>query len=157
VVVPADTSLPLQKTTHDFVLAQDVSGNCLELEIEFAPGQTKQFGVKICCSPDGEEQTPVFYDTIDKALKIDTRHASLGEGPKTVASAPLKLNGDEPLKLRVFVDRSVVEIFANNRQAAMRRIYPTRGDARSVLLFAKGSSATITSLRAWDMVETNPW
>ena len=146
-VVPADIHLPLE----------NVSGNCLELEIEFAPGQAKQFGVKICCSAGGEEETAVFYDAVDKALKIDTRYASLGEGPKTVESAPLELADDELLKLRIFVDRSVVEVFANDRQAAMRRIYPTRDDALGVLLFAKGGSMTIPSLRAWDMAETNPW
>jgi len=147
VVVPADGCLPLE----------EVYGNCLELEIEFAPGQAKQFGVKISCSSGGEEETPVFYDAVDKALKIDTRHASLGEGPKTVESAPFELADDEPLKLRVFVDRSIVEVFANDRQAAMRRIYPTRNDARGVVLFANGSDMRIPSLRAWDMPETNPW
>jgi len=60
------------------------------------------------------------------------------------------------LLLRVFVDRSVVEVFANDRQAVMRRIYPTRDDARGIQVFALEDSMTITCLRVWDIAETNP-
>lgn len=38
------------------------------------------------------------------------------------------MDADEPLKLQVFIDKSVVEVFANDRQAVMRRIYSTRDD-----------------------------
>ena len=147
VVIPADTSLALE----------EISGNCLELELELAPGQAEQFGAKVCCSPNNEEETLVFYDATDKTLKIDTRHASLGEGPKSVESGPLTLADGEPLRLRVFVDRSVVEVFANERQGVVRRIYPTRTDSLGVQLFATGAEVTVSSLRAWDMAETNPW
>ena len=42
----------------------------------------KQFGVKVCCSPDGEEQTLVYYDAAEKKLKVDTNKSSLTEGPE---------------------------------------------------------------------------
>ena len=70
---------------------------------------------------------------------------------------PLGLGPGEPLALRVFVDKSGVEVFANGRQAVMRRIYPTRRDARGVALFARGAGAKATSIEAWDMAEANPW
>ena len=37
----------------------------------------KQFGVKVCRSPDGEEQTLVYYDAVEKKLKVDTTKSSL--------------------------------------------------------------------------------
>jgi beta-fructofuranosidase len=66
---------------------------------------------------------------------------------------------DEPLKLRVFVDKSVVEVFANDgRQAVMRRIYPSRADSVGVKLFSVGGSATASpTLEAWEMMPSNPY
>ena len=88
-------------------------------------------------------------------LKIDTRKSSLGEGPKNTEAGPFELGADEPLKLQVFVDKSVVEVFANDRQAVMRRIYPTRANSLGVKLFSKGGSAKVKKLQAWDMMPSN--
>ncbi|MFH1918728.1 MAG: glycoside hydrolase family 32 protein, partial [Planctomycetota bacterium] len=146
-VVPADGELPLE----------GVAGNSIELAVQMAPEGAGQFGLKLCSSPGGEEQTLVFYDAAEKKLKIDTTKSSLGEGPKSVEAGPFELKPGEPLKLRVFVDRSVVEVFANDRQAVMRRIYPTRRDSLGVALFSRGGSASVKRFEAWDMAAANPW
>ena len=113
--------------------------------------------MKVCCSPGGEEQTLVYYDAAEKKLKVDTTKSSLTEGPKTVEAGPFELKRGEPLKLRVFVDKSVVEVFANGRQAVMRRIYPSRADSVGVALFSNGGPATVATLEAWDMMPSNPY
>ena len=74
-----------------------------------------------------------------------------------VERAPFALPPGEPLKLRVFVDKSVVEIFANDRQAIGRRVYPARADSLGVALFATGGSARVKSVRAWEMMPSNPY
>ena len=61
------------------------------------------------------------------------------------------LRKSEPLKLRVFVDRSVVEVFAGGRQYAALRVYPGREDSVGVSLRAQGQEATLKSLDAWQM------
>jgi ABC-type dipeptide/oligopeptide/nickel transport system permease subunit len=63
------------------------------------PEGPKQFGVKVCCSPDGEEQTLVYYDATDKKLKVDTRKSGR-EGPKKIEAGPFELKPGETLKLR---------------------------------------------------------
>lgn len=143
--VKADTELPLK----------DISGNSIELKLEIDPGSAKQVGIKVCTSPDGQEETLVYYDAADKKLKVDTRKSSLGEGDKKIEAGPFELSADEPLKLQVFVDKSVVEVFANDRQAVMQRIYPTRADSVGVKLFSKGGSAKVKKLQAWDMMGSN--
>jgi beta-fructofuranosidase len=146
-MIEADSELPLG----------DIRGNSLELDIEMMPKGANQFGIKVCCSPDGKEQTAVFYDASEKKFKIDTTKSSLGEGPKSVEGGPFELNVDESLNLRVFVDKSVVEVFANDRQAVMRRIYPTRDDSQGVVLFSRGGTTEVKSIAAWDMAPSNPW
>jgi len=113
--------------------------------------------VKVCCSPGGEEQTLVYYDAVERRLKVDTTKSSLSDGPKTVEAGPFELQPSERLKLRVFVDKSVVEVFANGRQAVMRRIYPSRADSVGMRLFSNGGPASATTLEAWDMMPSNPF
>jgi beta-fructofuranosidase len=139
------------------VVLSGVEGNSIELALDMSAPDARQFGVKVCCSPDGKEETLVYYDATDRKLKVDTRQSSLTQGPKGIEAGPLRLGPDEALTLRVFVDKSVVEVFANGRQAVMRRIYPSRTDSVGVALFARGGAARVGTLRAWKMAPSNPY
>ncbi len=134
-----------------------MSGNSLELAIEMESADAAQFGVKVCASPNGEEETLVFYDAAEKRLKVDTRKSGPEGTPKGVEAGPFALKDGEPLKLRVFVDKSVVEVFANSRQAVMRRVYPARPDSLAVSLFAKGGNVNVHSVTAWKIAPSNPY
>jgi sucrose-6-phosphate hydrolase SacC (GH32 family) len=147
VTVPADGDLPLEH----------VSGRSLELHVEMDVREAAQSGVKVCCSPGGEEQTLIYYDAKEQRLAVDTTRSSLVEDPRSVEAGPFALKPGETLKLRVFVDRSVIEVFANGRQAVMRRIYPSRADSVGVKLFSRGGPASAASLSAWDMMPSNPY
>ncbi len=80
------------------------------------PGSAKRCGVRVCCSEDGREQTTLLYDARAGELQCDTTRSSLGFGRKVVEGRSLELPPGEPLRLRVFVDRSIVEVYANERQ-----------------------------------------
>jgi beta-fructofuranosidase len=56
----------------------------------------------------------------------------------------------------VFVDRSIVEVYANDRQAVARRIYPTLGGT-GVKIFAKGGDIEVLSAKAWELMPSNPY
>ncbi len=135
----------------------EVGGNSLELCVEMTAKDALQFGVQVCRSPNGEEQTLVYYDAAEKKLKVDTTNSSLTEGSKSIEAAPFVLRPGEPLKLRVFVDKSVVEVFANGRQAVMRRVYPSRADSLGVAIFSHGGPARVAALEAWDMMPSNAY
>ena len=127
------------------------------MEIQLEPLTAKQVGVKICRSPDREEETLIYYDAAEQKLKVDTTKSGLAEGRKVVEAAPFALKPGEPLVLRVFVDRSVVEVFANERQAITRRIYPARPDSLGVAVFATGGAAQVKSVKAWQMAPSNAY
>lgn len=57
----------------------------------------------------------------------------------------------EPLNLRVFIDRSIVEVFVKRRQCAAVRVYPGRADSVGVSLRAQGADARLRSLDVWQM------
>jgi sucrose-6-phosphate hydrolase SacC (GH32 family) len=144
------------KADSDLALP-DIQGTSLELNIQMSATEAQQYGVKVCTSPGGEEQTLVYYDATDKKLKIDTTQSALANSPKSIEGGPFELKNGEPLRLRVFVDKSVIEVFANDgRQAVMRRIYPTRPDSTGIALFSNGGTARVSSLEAWEMMPSNP-
>lgn len=49
-----------------------VSDNVLELEVELTGTGATELGVKLCCTPDGSDETPVGYEVDKSRLKIDT-------------------------------------------------------------------------------------
>ena len=136
---------------------EGVAGNSLELSIDLESAEASQFGVKVAVSPDGEEETLIFYDAEEGALKVDTRKSGPEGTLKSVEAGPFKLKDGERLKLRVFIDKSVVEVFANSRQAVMRRIYPSRPDSLGVSLFSTGGDTKVHALEAWKITPSNPY
>jgi beta-fructofuranosidase len=134
----------------------EMSSELVELEITFQPGSAKQYGVKIGVSEDGREETSLYYDADQKQLICDASKSSIDMGRRIAEAAPFTLAKGEQLVLRVFVDKSIVEVFANDRQAIGRSIYPKLG-GRGLKLFANGGDAKVVSIKAWEIMPTNPY
>lgn len=177
----------LQLATDSEVNVEDVRGDCLELAVQIETGKlseaksrvagAREFGIKVRCSPGGEEETTIVCVPEKGVLRIDLAKSTLADEVKYPRStprdepegideseryaiaqeAPFELASGEQLKLRVFLDRSVLEIFANGRQCLTQRIYPTRADSLGVSIFARGGPVIVRSLEAWDMAPVNPW
>ena len=64
---------------------------------------------------------------------------------------PFFIAQDETLKLRVFIDKSVVEVFVNGKQCVAMRVYPGREDSVGVSLRSQGQDSELRSLDAWQM------
>ncbi len=143
----------------------DIKGNDLELDINISPQDAKEFGIKVCCAPDGSEQTTIVYDSKKKNVRVDLSRTSLDkslmewfyERHNYKQEAELKLKPNETLNFHIFLDRSVMEIFVNNRLCLTHRIYPSRDDSKGIVLFAKGGKIKIPVFNAWKMHPSNPW
>ena len=154
-------------------VALEAMGTAWELALELEPGSATQVGIKVCCSPDGAEGTEIAFDPAVGTLSIDTSKSSLSpevvwpwpnpyrrEQPPSVGgvqTAPFALDPGETLNLRIFMDGSILEVFANSRQCVTQRIYPTRKESTGIALFCRGGSAHVRTLEAWEMAAANPW
>ncbi len=114
--------------------------------------------------PDGlcfwQGQWHMFYQgyrikwtELPTVVSIDSSRSTLAgdvmcRPPET---AQVEMGPDEPLKLHVFIDRSIVEVFINGRQCVTARVYPDRSDSIGVSLRAQGKDAKLRSLDAWQM------
>jgi beta-fructofuranosidase len=130
----------------------DVSGAALEIVAEIDPGTATQVALSVRRAPDGTEQTVIAYDAVSQSLAVDRQRSSLDPaGQRDTRTARLELALAEPLHLHIFVDHSVLEVFANGRVCLASRIYPTRSDSLGVELSASGGSAHVTELDVWEM------
>ena len=145
--VPSDSEITIE----------GVASDSLELVLEFEATEAVEYGVMVCASENGDERTEIVYHSGKGELRVDTRFSGAEGSPQAIESAPLRLDKNECLKLRVFVDRSVVEVFANRRQAIARRIYPTRRDSIGIRVFAREGSATVKQLHSWHISPSNPY
>ena len=147
----------------------DITGDCLELFLQASVPEGGLLGIKVRMSPDGREQTTISVDNTAHTLSVDTTRASLrtdiyqpyplmrGEARSDVRiqAAPFSLKSGETLSLRIFLDRSILEVFANDRQCVTQRIYPTLPDSLGVALFSQGGKTIIESIEAWDINAIN--
>jgi sucrose-6-phosphate hydrolase SacC (GH32 family) len=149
---------------------EEVNGDCLELKVEIDLGGATALGVKVRRSPDSEEETEIVYSPTDEQLKINLTKSTLDDEVKyqrltpqdedrserytNAQIAPFKLAEEEPLKLHIFLDKSVLEVFVNSRLCLTQRIYPTRADSLGVSIFARGGEAALNSLDAWIVTPT---
>jgi beta-fructofuranosidase len=146
-----------------------VSGDCIELRVIIDPQGAAQCGVKVRCSPDGREETAIAYDAHSKALRIDFANSSLDETGRpsfvdfeggdnnpyvTAQEPPFALKPGEALEMRIYLDRSMLEVFANGRQCLTQRIYPTLEESVGVSLFSIGGETAVAAVDAWDMAAT---
>ncbi len=141
---------------------EEVRGRAMELEAIIDPRKAREVGLRVLRSANGEEQASISISmqawawpwTGDKReLMIDVSQASLSPdvASRTPEIGPLFLKDGELLHLRVFIDKSIIEVFANGRQCLTLRAYPTREDSVGVSVFARGSEAALVSLDAYQM------
>jgi beta-fructofuranosidase len=138
------------------VKLNELGSELMELEVTILPNNASQYGVKVCLSDDGREETVISYDRLEKKLKFDTRKSGLKFGRKIIEEAPLELKNGDPLILRIFVDKSIVEVFANDEQAIARTVYPTLG-GMGISLFSEGGNIEIKSVKVWELSPGNPY
>jgi len=128
----------------------------MEMKISFLPNRSKQYGVEVGVSDDGREATRIYYDATDRKLKVDTKRSGLSFGEKVIEEAPLELGVDEPLELRIFIDKSIIEVYANDKQAIARMIYPTL-KGTGIHAFSEGGKVTIREAKSWELSPSNPY
>jgi beta-fructofuranosidase len=135
-----------------FSLLKSVRGDSLEIQTEFEPGASEAVGLTVRSAPDGKEQTSITYNRTTGNLLLEREHSSLSpEVDRGSQAGPFALAEDETLKLRVFLDASVIEIFANDRACLTSRIYPSRPDSLGIGMFARGGNARLKALNVWEM------
>ena len=124
----------------------ELSSEAVELRITVTREQAvrKLFGLVLFSDGNG--------NGLPIVLRPDTGTLRVGatEAPFAVAALP----DNEDLELRVFVDKYIVEVFANDRQAVFSS-YPEYAGKTDLAAFSVGTPTTIDKLEMWTIRPTN--
>ena len=113
-----------------------IAGDTLELRVTIRPTDAVEYGVSVFCDKDGKG--------FDISIKPESNTISVGD-----IEPPFALEKDEDLDLRVFLDKSMVEILVNDRQGA---VYMQKHDKENlgISLFSRGGDIT-AKVKGWKM------
>lgn len=152
----SDTSVTIDPQTLNGELSlAPVSGQEIEVEATFTVG-TAPFGIKILQNENGNA-CKIYFEPATGRFVVDfsaVGHKNNDSGifDGVYASAlPATVTAGETMKLHIFFDHSVLDVFINDRWASSVRIFPTSANATGVSLFAEGET-TLREASAWTML-----
>lgn len=136
--------------TH--ALPSAASGDVQRIDVTFAPGTAAKSGITVF--GNGSSSTAVGYDAATKEVYVDRANSgNVGFHPlfASVDSAPVSVDAQGNVTLRIYVDRSSVEVFAQGGLRTITdQVFPADG-AKEVALFAEGGVAQLKSLTVTPM------
>jgi fructan beta-fructosidase len=128
-------------------------GEVYELEAEITAGQGEDIGFRLRKSKDAE--TLVGFGGRRGEVYVDRiRSGEVAFSKDFPGRHSATIEGNRSIKLRVFVDRSSVEVFANDGERVLSdRIYPPPG-SDGIELYSQGAGGRIVSLTIWELNST---
>lgn len=150
---PAPELRALRVTRHTASVSTDsikmldgLQGNAVEIIARFKPGQAKRVGLILRSTPDQSECTSLFVDLEKKLLVAG---GGLGDPSIRRVQTAFEVKPGEEITLHVFLDHSVIEIFANDRACLTARTYTTNPDANRIGILSLGPSEC--AVEAWEI------
>ena len=119
-------------------LLEEISGDTLELKVAFTAPLPEEFGLSLLCDKEGKDGFVISHGRGRKSLSVG------------YIDPPFELKDGEGLTLRVFVDKNMIEVFANDRQAAVAW-HEYQPEHLHLALFSKGGTLSVAKLEAWSM------
>jgi sucrose-6-phosphate hydrolase SacC (GH32 family) len=146
---PVSLSAQTLRSGEEITL-RELSGDRWELQVEIRPQDAARCGVRLYQVADEGQMTAVFFSQAEQKLVVDrTQSSRYEEVTRDVRSAPFSLKEKEPLRLHLFVDRSVLEVYANGHTCLTSRIYPQGTGGYQPRLFAEGGNAQLARIEGW--------
>jgi levanase len=131
------------------------SGQVQRIDVTFAPGTAAKAGITVL--GNGSTSTVIGYDQAAGELYVDRSNSgdtSFHPLFTSVDSAPVTPDASGNVTLRIYVDRSSVEVFAQDGLRTITdQVFPEAG-ASQVALFADGGTAKLKSITVTPMADS---
>ena len=115
-----------------------LTGDAIELEVTFAAPVARECGLHLLADDEGADGISITSGAKRTMLRVGK------------LQAPFTVKPGEDLTLRVFIDKNLIEVFANDRQAVVFAHKHIRKKP-NVRLYANGGDAAVKSVWAWKM------
>jgi beta-fructofuranosidase len=117
---------------------EDMEGDTIELEVVFDAPQATEFGLRILANAKGENGFKIASGADRDTITLD------------YVEPPFKLKEGEDLTLRIFIDKGMIEVFANDRQAAVAW-HEYEPENQHIALYANGGEVKVKKVTHWSM------
>ncbi|MDY7543377.1 MULTISPECIES: glycoside hydrolase family 32 protein [unclassified Cryobacterium] len=151
---PAPFTMIDQSIGHGTLLLPEPAwGAILRIDVTITPGTADEIGMIVRGGAD--EGTSIGYDARTGCLVVNRKHSGdVGFHPSfpSTETAPVELI-EGKITLRIYVDRSSVEVFAHDGRVTITdQIFP-HSASREVSLYARKGTGTIESLSVHNLGE----
>ena len=113
-------------------------GDTIELEVIFDAPQAREFGLRILANKHGKNGFKITSGKDRNTITLD------------YVEPPFKLKQDEDLTLRIFIDKGMIEVFANDRQAAVAW-HDYEPENQHIAFYANGGDIKVKKITGWEM------
>ena len=118
-----------------------ISGSELEIVTQFEPNSASEFGLQI--ELEAGKEAFVGYSVASGELYVH-------QSGRNRLVAPLRV-GNHPLKLHLFLDRSVLEVFGGNGEAVITALLDPGSVCEGLSVYARDGVARLVKMDAWRM------
>jgi beta-fructofuranosidase len=114
-----------------------ISGDSLEIQAEFSADSATSVGLRVRCPSNGAGGTEIVF------------HPQ--RGTLAVGSVQKLIGNNRQLRLRLFLDKRVMEAYINDGEAAVFTTIDAAPGDLGTQAFAKGGTARLESFQAWPL------
>ncbi|WP_259473071.1 glycoside hydrolase family 32 protein [Clostridium estertheticum] len=145
--------LRTNETRYDNVLINNeqikldnIYGDCFELICDFSWENVLEFGIKLRCDDKENEKTLLYYNTEEEKIILDRCKSGLSK----TGVRKCKIEKCKKLSIRLFMDKSSVEIFVNKGEETFSsRIYP-KEESKNIFFYAEGGIVNV-NIKHWNI------
>lgn len=132
-----------------------VSGKAVEIDGSFVVSSAQRFGFHV--RKNGNNFISIYYTPFTNRFTVDVQNATRLINDANSFSGlyqsvlPQKPAVGETMRIHIFIDHSIMDIFVNNQYAFSIRIFPTDTNAEDIEAFSDGGTTRATSIQAWKL------
>jgi levanase/fructan beta-fructosidase len=136
---------------------EKIRGNSywLTAELEVPDGVVAGFNIAEAKDKNGNSisKTLISYDASKHQLSVDRSHSGGTINPRKLVQTIDVHETNGKIKLEILLDKSSLEIFVNDGEAALTTyVYPEK-NADGISAFSTGGKSVIRDLKIWDMAK----
>lgn len=142
---------------------KDISGKMLEIYLEIDCAGADTAGISFLRDPDGREETIIYYDAVNGKLLHDLSKSQIRDSDRPYRPRrrstdmrdelrnSFRLEDGETMKLRIFIDKALIQAYVNDRNTITTWAYPKLEQSNGLEVFANGGSPVVKTMEVWEL------
>lgn len=129
----------------------EVRSSQLELDFQLDISIAKRFEIHLLKANDESELTSLVFDVENAIIGLDTRKSTSSVAEKNYEEAKYYFDKGQVLKVHVFIDHSIIEVFINQLVVFSFRAYPSSPESKMIDIVSDEGQVIIKELNLWNL------